>query len=57
MESAIAKICHTYESLQASKQLIFFSKCKGVLTGYIQTHVKGKWLSLPFILVEKVAAP
>jgi hypothetical protein len=26
MESAIAKICHTYESLQASKQLIFFSK-------------------------------
>jgi hypothetical protein len=40
MESAIAKICHTYESLQASKQLIFFAKCQGVLAGYTQTHVK-----------------
>jgi hypothetical protein len=40
MESAIAKICHTYEALQALKQLIFFSKCQGVLAGYIQTHVK-----------------
>jgi hypothetical protein len=40
MESAIAKICHTYESLQASKQLIFFAKCQGVLAGYTQIHVK-----------------
>jgi hypothetical protein len=57
MESAIAKICHTYEPLQASKQLNFFSKCQGVLAGYIQTHVKGNWLWGPFILVGKIAAP